>query len=47
MLKELRIDKGVIAFYIILALVAIFCALRMNNLNVANSNSNDNQVYCA
>lgn len=47
MLKELRLDKGVIAFYIILALVALFCALRMNNLNVANNSTDNNQVYCA
>jgi hypothetical protein len=46
MLKELNINKGVIAFYLIVALVALFCALRMNNLNIAN-NTNDNQVYCA
>ena len=47
MLKELKIDKGIIAFYIILALVALFCALRMNNLNIANNSSDNNQVYCA
>lgn len=47
MLKAIRLDKGVIAFYIILALVALFCALRMNNLNIANNSNDDVQVYCA
>ena len=46
MLETIKLNKGVIAFYVILAIVALFCALRMSNLNIAN-NTNDNQVYCA
>lgn len=47
MLKVIKLDKGVIAFYIILAVVALFCAFRINNLNIANNSNNDTQVYCA
>ena len=45
--EVIKLDKGVIAFYIILAVVALFCAFRINNLNIANNSNNDTQVYCA
>ncbi len=39
MLKTIKINKGVIAFYIIIALVTLLCVFRMNNLNIIGSNS--------
>ena len=39
MLKAIKINKGVIAFYIIIALVTLLCVFRMNNLNIIGSNS--------
>ncbi len=36
--------KGIILFYIIIALLAFVCTLRLNSLNSVGSNNNDNQV---
>ncbi len=42
MTKTIKINKGVIAFYIIIALVSLLCALRINNLNIIGSNNSNN-----
>ena len=48
MLEVIKLNKGVIAFYIIVALLALLCVFRMNNLNIVGNNSSDiNQVHCA
>ena len=48
MLREIKIDKGVIAFYIIIALLTLLCVFRMNNLNVVGSNNTSEVVtHCA
>ena len=48
MLKEIKIDKGVIVFYIIIALVTLLCVFRMNNLNiVGNSDTSEMVTHCA
>ncbi len=48
MIKTIKINKGVIAFYIIIALVTLLCVFRMNNLNVVGSNNtSEPSVFCA
>lgn len=48
MLKAIKIDKGVILFYIIIILVTLLCVFRMNNLNVVGSNNtSEPSVFCA
>lgn len=48
MLKTIKIDKGVILFYIIIILVTLLCVFRMNNLNIVGSNNtSDITVHCA
>lgn len=48
MLKTIKINKGVIAFYIIIVLVTLLCIFRMNNLNIIGSNNTSNIItHCA
>ncbi len=36
--------KGVILFYMIIALLAFVCTWRLNSLNSVGSNNNENQI---
>ena len=47
MIKSIKINKGVIAFYIIIALLTMLCVFRMNNLAViGSSNTSNTQESC-
>ena len=49
MMKLVKINKGVIAFYLIIAIMTMICVVRINNLNViGNDTTSDiSEEYCA
>ncbi len=47
MLKTIKINKGVIVFYIIIALLTLLCVVRMNSLNIISNNTSEATTHCA